>query len=108
MRGAVILVIAALGVAALGSMLLWVAPRMFRRRPPSFKEQLAAVSPRRGGPVGPAGGVGALMPMDAETPADDPGPTDPGQLPPGPQATGVSRTRAGPAGEDQYRTRGER
>lgn len=59
MSGSALLVGAALAAAALVSMLLWLARRLFRRRPKSFREQLAAVSDRPA-PVGPAGGVSVL------------------------------------------------
>ena len=66
MSGAVLLVLASLGVAALSSMLLWLLPKLFRRRPPSFREQLAALAPRPGRPVGPAGGVAEPTPISSE------------------------------------------
>ena len=60
MSGSALLVLAALAASLLVSMLLWLARRLFRRRPKSFREQLAAVSDRPGAPVGPAGGVAVV------------------------------------------------
>ena len=66
MRGAVLLVVAALGVATIGSILLWMAPKLFGRRPASFNERLSAMAPHPGERVGPAGGVIGLTPILAE------------------------------------------
>ena len=60
MSGPAVLLLAALGVAVAASLLLLLARRLFRRRPPSFQDQLRALAPRPGNSVGPAGGVAPL------------------------------------------------
>ena len=71
MRGSVLLVIASLGLATVGSTLLWLVRRITWRRPAPFMKQLEAVSPARGRPVGPAGGISKLDPL---TPQPEGGP----------------------------------
>ncbi len=96
MRGEVVLVIVALGVAGVGSILLWTVPRLFRRRPPSFREQLAAVSPQPGKRVGPAAGVSVPTPLTQSSSSDEhPVPTK-------------SPARARPAEKPPPQTRQER
>ena len=95
MSGAVVLVIVALVAAAVGSFLLWAAPKMFRRRPPSFKEQLEAVAPRAGTQVGPAGGISTPRPLPERPSGQQGSPT-------------ASRPRAGPAPEAPPAAREER
>ena len=75
MRGSVLLVIASLGLATVGSSLLWLARRITWRRPAPFLKQLEAVSPERGRPVGPASGISRLDPLTPHPeggPAPDP------------------------------------
>ena len=76
MRGSVLLVLASLGLATVGSMLLWLARRITWRRPPPFLERLGSVSPSPGQAVGPASGISRLDPITPaspeETPADPP------------------------------------
>ena len=98
MRGSVVLVIAALAAAGVGSVLLWVAPRLFRRRPPSLREQLAAISPQAGDPVGPADGISAPRPLPDGTSSGLPGSAVGGR---------DQADRAGPAGESPAQRRGE-
>ena len=63
MRGSVLLVLASLGLATVGSMLLWAARRITWRRPTPFLERLGSMSPVPGRPVGPASGISRLDPM---------------------------------------------
>ena len=74
MRGSVLLVVASLGLATVGSMLLWLARRITWRRPVPFLRQLKAVSGVPGRSVGPASGISRLDPLKpehaAETAAD--------------------------------------
>ena len=119
MRGAVLLVVAALGVATIGSILLWMAPKLFRRRSPSFKEQLSAIAPRSGEPVGPAGGVSAPTPIIAEPsiaePASAESPTadpdfraGPGAIAPEPRSQAPPAARTGPSRGESSTTPEER
>ena len=62
-----LLVLASLGVAAVGSMLLWVVRRITWRRPTPFLERLESVSPVPGRAVGPASGISRLDPMTPTT-----------------------------------------
>ncbi len=77
MRGSVLLVVASLGLATVGSMLLWLARRITWRRPTPFLKKLQSVSGVPGRPVGPASGISKLDPLmsdpSAEAPADAPG-----------------------------------
>ena len=70
MRGSVLLVVASLGLATIGSMLLWVARRITWRRPVSFLRQLKAVSGAPGRSVGPSSGISKLDPVRPDHPAD--------------------------------------
>ena len=74
MRGSVLLVVASLGLATVGSVLLWLARRITWRRPTPYLEQLESVSGVPGRSVGPASGISRLDPMpsgpSAETPSD--------------------------------------
>lgn len=69
MRGSVLLVVASLGLATVGSMLLWVARRITWRRPVPFLRQLKALSGVPGRSVGPASGISRLDPLKPEHPA---------------------------------------
>ena len=73
MRGSVLLVLASLGLATVGSMLLWTARRITWRRPTPFLERLGSMSPVPGQSVGPASGISRLDPM---TPAAGADPSD--------------------------------
>ena len=95
MRGAVLLVVAALGVATIGSILLWMAPKLFRRRSPSFNEQLSAMAPRPGERVGPAGGVSAPTPITAEPATAEPATAEP--------ATAETPTAETPTADPDFR-----
>ena len=79
MRGSVLLVVASLGLATVGSMLLWVARRITWRRPVPFLRQLKDLSGVPGRSVGPASGISRLDPLKpdhtAETVADPTGDT---------------------------------
>lgn len=66
MRGSVLLVVASLGLAAVGSMLLWAARKITWRRPVPFLRQLKAVSGVPGRSVGPASGISKLDPLSPE------------------------------------------
>ena len=77
MSGPAVLLLAALGVAVAASLLLWLARRLFRRRPPSFQDQLRALAPRPGNPVGPAGGVAPLDPTAHDSAGRGPLPVPP-------------------------------
>ncbi len=66
MRGSVLLVIASLGLATVGSTLLWLIRKITWRRPAPFLEQLEAVSPVPGRSVGPASGISRLDPLTPE------------------------------------------
>ena len=69
MRGSVLLVVASLGLATVGSMLLWLARKITWRRPAPFLRQLEAVSlPDRS--VGPASGISRLDPLNSESSRD--------------------------------------
>ena len=70
MRGSVLLVVASLGLATVGSMLLWLARRITWRRPVPFLRQLKAVSGVPGRSVGPASGISRLDPLKPEPPVD--------------------------------------
>ena len=70
MRGSVLLVVASLGLATVGSMLLWLARRITWRRPAPFLRQLEAVSGEPGRSVGPASGISRLDPLNPDDPAD--------------------------------------
>ena len=70
MRGSVLLVVASLGLATIGSMLLWVARKITWRRPAPFLRQLESVSGVPGRSVGPASGISRLDPMTSDDPAD--------------------------------------
>ena len=70
MRGSVLLVVASLGLATVGSMLLWVARRITWRRPVPFLSQLKALSGVPGRSVGPASGISRLDPLKPDHPAD--------------------------------------
>ena len=72
MRGAVLLVIGSLGLATVGSTLLWLVRKITWRRPTPFLKRLKAVSPVPGRPVGPASGISRLDPMTPSTAADSP------------------------------------
>lgn len=63
MRGSVLLVLASLGLATVGSTLLWLIRKITWRRPAPFLKQLEAVSPTPGRPVGPASGISRLDPL---------------------------------------------
>ena len=76
MRGSVLLVIGSLGLATVGSVLLWVARRITWRRPAPFLKQLESVSPVPGRSVGPASGISKLDPL-APSPAADGSPDPP-------------------------------
>ena len=69
MRGSVLLVAASLGLATIGSTLLWVARKITWRRPTPFLRQLEAVSGVPGRSVGPASGISKLDPLNSEQPA---------------------------------------
>ena len=71
MRGSVLLVVASLGLATVGSMLLWLARRITWRRPVPFLRQLKAVSGVPGRSVGPASGISRLDPLNPEHPPAD-------------------------------------
>ncbi len=71
MRGSVLLVIASLGLATVGSTLLWLIRKITWRRPAPFLKQLEAVSPVPGRSVGPASGISKLDPL---TPQPEGGP----------------------------------
>ena len=68
MRGSVLLVVASLGLATIGSMLLWLARKITWRRPVPFLRQLKAVSAGRS--VGPASGISRLDPLKPDQPAE--------------------------------------
>ena len=70
MRGSVLLVLASLGLATVGSMLLWAARRITWRRPTPFLERLGSMSPVPGRPVGPSSGISRLDPMTPPAGAD--------------------------------------
>ena len=70
MRGSVLLVVASLGLATVGSMLLWAARKITWRRPVPFLRQLEAVSGVPGQSVGPASGISKLDPLNPEEPED--------------------------------------
>ncbi len=72
MRGSVLLVLASLGLATVGSGLLWLVRKITWRRPTSYLKQLEAVSPTSGRPVGPASGISRLDPL---TPSSEGDPT---------------------------------
>lgn len=76
MRGSVLLVLASLGLATVGSTLLWLVRKISWRRPASYLKQLEAVSPTPGRPVGPASGISRLDPLapgsEGGPPADAP------------------------------------
>lgn len=63
MRGSVLLVLASLGLATVGSTLLWLARKITWRRPVPFLKQLKAMSPDPERPVGPASGISKLDPV---------------------------------------------
>ena len=68
MSSAVLVVLVALGAAALASMLMWLVShirRNRRRNTPSFLQQLDAVTDRTRPPSGPAQGVGEPRPVDS-------------------------------------------
>ena len=67
-----LLVLASLGLATVGSTLLWLARKVTWRRQTPFLEQLQAVSPGRGRPVGPASGISKLDPMKPHPEPDAP------------------------------------
>ncbi|MCY4666012.1 MAG: hypothetical protein OXC00_15255 [Acidimicrobiaceae bacterium] len=69
MRGSVLLVVASLGLATVGSVLLWAARRITWRRPASYLRQLEAVS-IPGKSVGPASGISRLDPLQSDDAAD--------------------------------------
>ena len=75
MRGSVLLVVASLGLATIGSMLLWAARKITWRRPTPFLEQLESVS-APGRSVGPASGISKLDPVVSPTDA----PSEPSEL----------------------------
>ena len=75
MRGSVLLVIASLGLATVGSTLLWLIRKITWRRPAPFLKRLEAVSPVPGRSVGPASGISRLDPLTPQ-PEGDP-PSDP-------------------------------
>ena len=76
MRGSVVLVLASLGLATVGSTLLWLIRKITWRRPAPYLKQLEAVSPTTGRPVGPASGISKLDPItprpEGDPPADAP------------------------------------
>ena len=72
MRGSVLLVLASLGLATVGSTLLWLVRKISWRRPASYLKQLKAVSPTPGRPVGPASGISRLDPL---APSSEGGPS---------------------------------
>lgn len=76
MRGSVLLVLASLGLAMVGSTLLWLIRKITWRRPAPFLKQLEAMSPTPGRPVGPASGISKLDPLapdpEGRPPADAP------------------------------------
>ena len=76
MRGSVLLVLASLGLATVGSTLLLLIRKITWRRPAPFLKQLEAVSPAPGRPVGPASGISKLDPLtpqpDGGSPPDTP------------------------------------
>ena len=63
MRGSVLLVLASLGLATVGSTLLLLVRKITWRRPTSFLKQLEAVSPTPGRRLGPASGISKLDPL---------------------------------------------
>lgn len=71
------MVVASLGLATVGSIMLWLARRITWRRPTPFLKKLEAVSGAPGRSVGPASGISRLDPLksdpSAEAPADAPG-----------------------------------
>ncbi len=71
MKDAILLLVAALGTAAVVSLLLWGLPKLFRRREPTFSERLNALAPTPGTRVGPSSGISGLTPIsdDASTPS---------------------------------------
>ena len=71
MRGSVLLVLASLGLATVGSTLLWLVRKITWRRPAPYLKQLEAVSPTPGRPVGPASGISKLDPL-SPSPEDGP------------------------------------
>ena len=71
MRGSVLLVLASLGLAAVGSTLLWLIRKITWRRPAPYLKQLEAVSPTPGRPVGPASGISRLAPSPEDAPPGD-------------------------------------
>ena len=79
MSSAVLVVLVALGAAALASMLMWLVShirRNRRRNTPSFLQQLDAVTDRTRPPAGPGQGVGKPRPVDS-SPASRTAPAHP-------------------------------